>query len=235
MPDTYRVLVLLHMAAGTIALVAYWSAALARKGSPLHVRSGRVFWKAMLVICATAVPMSIFFFMRGRPRTGTFLIYLVLISATAMWVGLRAIRLKQNQAAFLGGYYGAVAVANLLAGLAVLAMGLYGGNPLYIGFSLIGISVGANMLRRRSQPSAARNWWMPEHLRAMLGCGVATHVAFLAIGLERLVALAGWQMPPNLRLVAWAAPVVVSLAAGVWLNRKYNGRPAVAPLQHRST
>jgi hypothetical protein len=227
--------VLLHIAAGTIALVAYWSAALGRKGSTLHVRSGRVFWKAMVIICATAIPMSVFFFMRGQPGTGTFLIYLVIITATAMWVGLRAIRLKSNQGAFLAGHYGAVAVANLLAGLAVLAMGLFGGNSLSIGFSLIGIFVGVSMLRKRGRPSTSRNWWIPEHFRAMLGCGVATHVAFLAIGLDRLVALAGWQMPPSFKLVAWAAPVVVSLAAGVWLGRKYNRRPAVAALHQRST
>lgn len=234
MPDTYRLLVMLHIAAGTVALVSYWSAALARKGSTLHVRSGRIFWKAMVVICATAVPMSIFFFLRGRPGTGTFLIYLVVISATAMWVGLRAIRLKQDRAAFLGGRYGAVAVANLLAGLAVLAMGVYSGNLLSMGFSMIGIIVGASMLRKLRKPSASRNWWMPEHYGAMLGCGVATHVAFLAIGLDRLVALAGWHMPPDFKLVAWAAPVVVSLAAGVWLDRKYNRRPAAAPRRQRS-
>jgi hypothetical protein len=228
MPDIYRLLVMLHIAAGTVALLSYWSAALARKGSPLHVRSGKVYWKAMVVICATAVPMSIFFFLRGQADIGTFLAYLVVISATAMWTGLRAIRLKQDQAAFLGGPYRVVAVANLLAGLAVLALGIYSGNVLSMGFSLIGIVVGGGMLRKFSKPSAARNWWLPEHYGAMLGCGVATHVAFLAIGLNRLVALAGWQVPPDFKLVAWAAPVVVSLAAGVWLDRKYNRRPAAA-------
>jgi uncharacterized membrane protein YfcA len=234
MPDIYRLLVMLHIAAGTVALASYWSAALARKGSTLHVRSGKVFWKAMVVICATAVPMSVFFFRRGQPGTGTFLAYLVIITASAMWVGLRAIRLKQDQAAFRGGQYGAVAVANLLAGLAVLATGVYSGNALSMGFSMIGIVVGVNMLRKRSKPSASRNWWVPEHFGAMLGCGVATHVAFLAIGLDRLVALAGWHMPPDFKLVAWAAPVVVALAAGVWLDRKYNRRPAAAARQQRS-
>ncbi len=228
MPHTYRLLVILHIAAGTVALVTYWSAALARKGSPLHVRSGRVFWKSMVVICVTAVPMSVFFFVRGQPGAGTFLGYLVIITASAMWVGLRAIRLKQDQAAFLGGPYRGVAVTNLLAGFAVLATGVYSGNLLFSGFSIIGIVVGGGMLRKFSKPGASRNWWMPEHYGAMLGCGVATHVAFLAIGLDRLVALAGWHMPPDFKLVAWAAPVVVSLAAGVWLDRKYNRRPATA-------
>jgi len=62
-------------------------------------------------------------------------------------------------------------------------------------------------------------WWMEAHLNAMLGCGVATHIAFLLIGLPRLLP-AGWN-GPVLQASCWLAPLVVSALARVHLARKY--------------
>jgi hypothetical protein len=53
----------------------------------------------------------------------------------------------------------------------------------------------------------------------MLGCGVATHIAFLGIGIRRLTDALGVQV--DLGMVAWFAPLVVSFLAGLWLERKY--------------
>jgi hypothetical protein len=221
MEAMYRVLLALHVAAGTVALVTFWVAAFARKGSRLHVGAGIVYWRSMVAIIATALPMAAVFLWRGMPGIGTFLLYLVVITAVAMWNGRRAIRLKKDQTAYRTGAYGAVAVASLLSGLIVLATGLMLRNALLIGFSFVGTAVGIGMLRKRGVISAARNGWMQEHYTAMLGCGVATHVAFLSIGLDRIVAAAGLKVPTNFNLVAWALPLLAALVAGVILDRKY--------------
>jgi hypothetical protein len=226
METMYRILLALHIAAGTVALVTFWVAAFARKGSRLHVGAGIVYWRSMVSIIATALPMAGVFFLRGGPGIGTFLLYLVVITAVAMWSGRRAIRLKKDQAAYRSGAYGAVALASLLAGLVVLATGLTLRNTLLIGFSFVGTVVGISMLRKRGAISPVGNWWMQEHYSAMLGCGVATHVAFLSIGLDRLVEATGLKVPANFNLVAWALPLLVALVAGVVLDRKYLRRPA---------
>ena len=51
MEAMYRVLLALHIAAGTVALVTFWIAAFARKGSRLHVGTGIVVGIGMLRKC----------------------------------------------------------------------------------------------------------------------------------------------------------------------------------------
>ncbi|WP_460891002.1 hypothetical protein, partial [Ramlibacter alkalitolerans] len=87
-----------------------------------------------------------------------------------------------------------------------------------------GIIVGGQMLWRAWKPLAEAKWWLREHIGAMLGCGVATHIAFLGIGIRRLTDALGVQV--DLGLVAWFAPVAVSFLAGFWLERKYLAKPA---------
>jgi hypothetical protein len=106
--------------------------------------------------------------------------------------------------------------------------------PVMLGFSLVGILGGRGMLLLRGRGPAHPRWWMAEHIGAVLGCGVATHIAFLLIGLPRLLP-AGWN-GPALQTFSWLAPLAVAGLAGVWLNRKYlpapaaQGAPAQSPL-----
>lgn len=225
MESLYPILVSLHGLAGAASLLSFWLAAFARKGGPLHRGSGKVYLVAMLGICITAVPMAANFFLRGQNGIGTFLAYLVVITATSMWLGWRAIRRKRDQAAFRDRRYAVVGAVNLATALLVLAVGIAKGNPLLIGFSVVGAFLGAGMLRRLWRPIDAGNWWLQEHYGAMLGCGTATHVAFFAIGLKSLLAAFGLQMSGYLQLAPWAVPVLVSVIAGVLLDRRYARKP----------
>lgn len=227
MESLYPILVSLHGLAGAASLLSFWLAAFARKGGPLHRGSGKIYLVAMLGICITAVPMAANFFLRGQIGIGTFLAYLVVITATSMWLGWRAIRRKRDQAAFRDRRYAVVGAVNLATALLVLAVGIAKGNPLLIGFSVVGAFLGAGMLRRLWRPIDAGNWWLQEHYGAMLGCGTATHVAFFAIGLKSLLAAFGVQLTGSLQLLPWALPVLVSVIAGALLDRRYAKKPAV--------
>ena len=227
MESLYPILVSLHGLAGAVSLLSFWLAAFARKGSPLHRGSGKVYLLSMLGICITALPMAATFFLRGQNGIGTFLAYLVVITATSMWLGWRAIRRKRDQSAFRDRRYAIVGALNLAAALLVLAVGIAKGNALLIGFSAVGALLGAGMLRRLWRPIDAGNWWLQEHYGAMLGCGTATHVAFFAIGLKSLLAAFGVQLTGSLQLLPWALPVLVSVIAGALLDRRYAKKPAV--------
>ena len=48
-----------HVLAGLTAVVAGAAAALARKGSPRHVRAGRLYYRAITVVFATATALAI--------------------------------------------------------------------------------------------------------------------------------------------------------------------------------
>jgi hypothetical protein len=222
----YQLLVACHAGIGTIALAAFWSAALLRKGSPRHRRAGQLYLLAMAGILATGVPMAAYaWLVRERPVTAAFLAYLLVITATALWSAWRAIRDKHDVARYTGPVFVALAWLSLLAGAGVLALGLRVGAPLLVGFSAGGLFAGVDMLRKRRQRErlAARpRWWLVEHYTAMLGNGVATHIAFLGIGLPRL--LPGID-GTALHYAAWFGPLVVAVAAKVLLDRKWKPRP----------
>ena len=221
MDSAYQFLLFVHGLSGLVALITFWVAALAKKGSPLHVRVGKTYMIAMLGIIVTAVPMAVIIGMRGNSGVATFLAYLVVITASSMWLGRRAIRSKRDQTAMRSGAYPAVAVLNVVASVAVFAIGLKTSQVLLMGFSIVGLLTGAQMLIRRARPLAIVRWWMKEHIAAMVGCGVATHIAFLAIGMNRIIHMLGLQPPEGFDLVAWFGPLVVAAVSGVWLNRKY--------------
>lgn len=222
--DAYRLLVIAHIAAGSVALVSFWIAAFARKGGPLHKRVGKAYLLAMLGVLASALPMALVFIARGRINIGVFLGYLVVITGTSVWLGWRAIQLKRNLVGYHDPRFKQVAIANLIAGLAVFGFGLQAGSALLSGFSWVGIIIGISMLRQLRTLPTARNWWLREHYRAMLGNGVATHVAFLGIGLNGFLSSFGI---PMLQLVPWFAPLVVAGIASVYLDRRYGAANAV--------
>lgn len=230
MSAVYPILVAAHATVGVVALVAFWSAAALRKGSVLHRRAGQAYLLAMLAIIVTAIPMVGFQYQQGRTVTAAFLGYLVVIVATGVWGAWRAIRDKHDVERYTGAVYQALAWLCLASGIAVLALGLRVGAPLLIGFSAVGLFAGQDMLRKRrhrARLAAQPRWWLAEHYGAMLGNGVATHIAFLSIGLPRL--LPGID-GTALHYLGWFAPLVVAVAAKVLLDRRWKPRPSAVPV-----
>lgn len=223
--DLYDTLVFVHIGAGALALVTFWAAAAARKGGALHRRLGQAYLLVMLAVLVTAMAMSAAFVQHGLHGIAIFLVYLVVITGAACWRAWRAVRDKRDRAAFYGRGFVVLASLKLLSGLATLVAGIALGDALLMVFCWIGIVSGLLDFRDLRQPVRANDarWWMREHVRANLGNGVATHIAFFSIGLDRMLAPLGIEVP---QLFPWLAPVVVAVAAGIWLDRKYKfGKP----------
>ena len=217
----YATFLALHIAAGTVALACFWLAAMLRKGSPMHRLAGRIYLLAMVLVIATGVPLALQFALDGRLPFAAFLGYLLVLVSTTVWLSWRAIRDRAAPARYLGRAYHALTFANPAAGLLILWLGLDRGQPLLAGFSLVGILLGVDMLRRRRIIPTQPRWWMEEHYGAMVGNGAATHIAFLAIGAPKLLpALQG----PAWFYLAWFGPVVLSVVAKVWLDRRFRVR-----------
>ena len=124
-----------------------------------------------------------------------------------------------------GPVYRVLTWLNLAGGIAIAGVGLFVAEQMQliiVGFSLIGISSFVRMRRFAAQPPAEARWWMRQHLNAMLGNGVATHIAFLSIGLPRLLPV---LQGPLFQNIAWLAPLGVSALAGLYLGRKYLPAP----------
>lgn len=230
--NLYPILAALHGGLGAVALATFWIAGLSRKGSPLHKATGKVYLLAMAALLVPALPLALRVAWLDSVALSLFLGYLWVLTATGVWTSWRAIRDKRDWKRYVGPVYRALAWANGIGALATLGVGLgWGGGMRWIlvAFSGIGFVAFRNMRRFARQAPVEPRWWLREHLGAMIGNGVATHIAFLSIGLPRLLpTLAG----PTLQHLAWLGPLAISLVAGAWLGRKYlrpQSTPALAP------
>lgn len=225
----YSLLVLVHVSLGTLALATFWMAGLSRKGSPLHKAAGKVYLLAMTILLAAALPMSLKIIAWGKPVIGSFLLYLLVITCTSVWTSWRSIRDKRDWSRFTGPVYKGLMWLNLGSGLAIAAVGLFVAQQMQlimVSFSGIGIFSFVQMWRFSRRAPDEPRWWLRQHLGAMLGNGVATHIAFLSIGLPRLLPMLSGPIFQNL---AWLAPLAFSFAAGAWLTRKYLPDRTAAP------
>lgn len=221
----YPLFLTLHIVSGTLALTTFWLAAVVRKGGRSHRRCGQVYLLAMVAVIASGVPLIVQKLLDNHVVGAAFLGYLLVITATGVWSAWRAIRDKHDVARYTGPVYVGFALLSILSGIGALVLGLWVGAPLLIGFSSVGVLGGARMLakrRHREQLAARPRWWIIEHYSAMLGNGIATHIAFLLIGLPRLLPMIDGTW---LRYVAWFGPLLVAAIAKVLLDRRWKARP----------
>ena len=224
----YKVILGFHGLLGLAALISYWVAVWAAKGSPRHRSAGKFYLLMMLGLVFTALPMAIILGYRGNVGIAVFLAYLVVITSTSMYLGWYAIQRKRDQSSYYDRRHLLVAWFNVAAAVTVLTVGWKVSSLLLMGFSVAGFSLAAQMLYRHQRPLQSARWWLQEHYIAMLGCGVATHIAFLAIGLNRIAQGLGLQPPGWYSLIAWFMPLLVANVVAVMLNRKYLPRGASA-------
>jgi uncharacterized membrane protein len=216
--NTYSIAVALHLGAGTIALITFWAAGLIKKGTALHRRVGQVYLLAMLGIVISAVPLVFGALHRGQSIGAIFLTYLIVLVVNGGWTAWRAIRDRRDRQRYFGHMFWTMATITALAGAGVIAVGIAVNSMLLMIFGSIGVvGLVGNVFTWKRAPSDPK-WWLKEHYGAMIGNGVATHIAFLAIGLRRLLPDVN---DSTLQMFAWFGPLVVAVMAGVWINRKY--------------
>ena len=230
----------LHIAAGSVALASMWIPLFARKGATAHRRAGWVFVSAMAVVAVSAVLLA-----AGRlivdPRpegrqAGIFLLYVAVLTASAVSSGVRVLRTRQRTAAHR--HWWDLGLPALLTATAIGVAG-YGaaiGSPLFAAFALLGIANGVGSLRYWLRPPATTMHWWFAHMNGMLGGCIAAITAFFVVNAGNL------HLP---QLVAWLAPSVVgSIATAVWTayyRRRFAGSgrrqtgTAAMPLVQRST
>lgn len=214
----YHAALTAHIVFGTLALLAFWTTASLRKGTRTHRLLGSAYLWAISAVILTAVPLAAHAFFVGNTVLGAFLLYLILITATAAWTARRAIRHRTSYAVFVGGVYRPLACLNLMAGGLILAVGVHSGAPLLLGMSSIGAVVGIQMLRFARREPANRQWWLKRHFIGITGSGVATHIAFLNLGLAHVTPQ---EYAAVIQYVSWFAPLLAGSVAVWWLNRRY--------------
>jgi len=190
----------------------------------LHRRAGRWYTAAMTFITVTGFVLAAFFLVGERWRAGLFLLFLGVITGTSLWNGWRALRAKREPARYVTRAHVAVALLNVIGGLALIAFGISVKAPLFYAFGPVGLIIGAGMLSLARRSPDDPKYWLYEHFTGMIGSGIASHVAFLAFGGRQLF---NWGQG-GYGLLLWITPVVVGTVAITALNIYYRGRSAPA-------
>lgn len=224
----YTLSFFIHAGLGTLALATFWIAGLSRKGSPVHRAAGKIYLPAMAGLLLAAVPLALSV-LAVRPVAGSFLSYLLVITVTSVWCSWRAVKDKKDWARYTGPVFRGLMWLNLASALAIAGVGLLMAKQMQlviVSFAGIGLFAFVQMWRFSRQPPEDPRWWLREHLNAMLGNGVATHIAFLSIGLPKVLPMLAGSTLMNL---AWLGPLVVAFVAGAYLSRKFLPKRATPP------
>src|SRR4051812_101788 len=83
----YKISLVLHIVSGFLALSCGTFAVIARKGSPSHIRSGRIFYYSMLLVSVSALLLSGY-------KQNLFLFCIGIFSFYQNYAGARAVRNK---------------------------------------------------------------------------------------------------------------------------------------------
>lgn len=198
MEQATRFLLILHVAAGSIALLAAIFAISFRKGAKKHNLAGKTYFWSMMAVAATAIPVSIL-------RPNLMLFFVALFSsymAYAGWRFGRKFRYVMNRKPYVEWVMLLVGIAMVVSGLIQVFTGTSMGWVL-VAFGFIGLQFAVQDLRgwAKSEDFGTR---ISNHLSHMLGGTIATVTAVLV-----------QQVVPRLeptspfKVIVWLAPTLI--------------------------
>lgn len=226
----------IHIVLGFTGLVAFWIPAFARKGSPLHVRTGRVFEWAGYVVAGSAIFNSLgrladawlsgASFAANREQLGflIFLAYLGIATLAAIRHGARSVRVKGDVRALRTPFHFALAGMSILGSVGIVLYALLawsGISVVLLALSPVGVGIGSDMLRQMLRTPSERMAWYYAHMNNMIAAGIAFHTAFLVFGSRRLIAL---ELPGLWQVVPWVLPAAIGIPAQRILESRYRAR-----------
>lgn len=198
MSTLIRTLLLLHVAAGSAALLAALLAISLKKGSPKHNLTGRIYFWAMMAVAITAIPVSIL-------RPNLMLFFVAMFSAYMAYGGWRFGRRDR----YLTQRAPYIEWGMLLIGIAMVISGLvqvFSQSPMgwiLVAFGSIGMQFAIRDIRSwgKTEDFATR---ITNHLTHMLGGTIATVTAVLV---QQVVPRLGQDNPFS--VAVWLAPTII--------------------------
>ena len=201
------VILVIHIVAGSIALLSAVVPVVTKKGGNIHKKAGRVYALAMAVVFVTALPLAII-------SSDIFLLIIAVFSGYLVFAGWRFAAshgAKPNRID-----YAAVSVMALTGA----GMWIYGallgssGDTMWVVLGLfgtvaIGLSLADAQFHRQWMPAASGR--IQRHLTNMLAGTIATVTAVLVTNLET-----------NPAWIAWVLPTIVITPLIVWWNVRLN-------------
>jgi hypothetical protein len=225
----FHTLVAIHIVFGAIGLISFWVPVLGKKGGKNHRKWGKVFWLTIMVAGSLAVCLSILTlydpigthphlvdlgapFVRGI--FGVMMLYLAILTLNLAWYGLETIKNKANHPRNRSGLNLALQPLLIAASLGCAIEGVVIKQYLMIGMSVIGFATAGTNLAFMYTKMPAPKYYLKEHVKAIVGCGISVYTAFFAFGAVRI--MPDMALHPGL----WSIPLIVGLAIILYHHRK---------------
>jgi hypothetical protein len=225
--DLFESARLAHIAIGTVVLAAFWAAAFARKGSPLHRRSGRVYVCSMAALLASTLLIAAGSAAAGNPMRAVFNVYVTMLSVASVWMAWSSIAHRGDIGRYLRWPYKSICIVLGAYGLVLLAlvpkMGVPARMAMVGAFALLGLSIAAAMAWRWRRGADHARWWLSEHLTAMGINFAATHASFSILAMGSLFPALRDPWTRTAILVAWMSSALV---VRLWAGRRFLDAPA---------
>lgn len=226
MKSLTSILLAVHVASGSVALIAAFVALAVQKGSPRHNLVGRVYFIAMMSVAITALPVSLI-----RPNA---LLFLVAIFSSYMayagWRLGRAARAKATRSPVVEWAMFGVGIVMVSYGLFMAFTGAPMGWAL-AAFGSIGVQFAVGDIRtwRSDKTFAVR---VQSHLQHMLGGTIATITAVLV---QQVVPRLGEGNP--WAVVVWLSPTaIITPLIAMWSRHvARTGRTRLLPSKRPSS
>jgi hypothetical protein len=239
MLDVHQFLLIAHIIAGSVALFLFWAPMLAKKGSPLHRKSGRYYAYLLYGVSLSGMLMSAMvliapLYFKAKYLTpgadpavvasnvrlmASFLGLLSLLSWVSIRQAMLVLQLPKNAMVLKTPLHLLAVVLLLVAGLYVFWLGLAKQQTLLIVFSVVAVLNAAGTLRFIFKTAPGRMEILRQHISNMLGSAIAIYTAFSAFGGRGLLDLSATG-----QLISWLAPSVVGVAFMMWYNRNYQDK-----------
>ncbi len=211
----YKIFLILHIAAGTLALISGTVSIIRRKGDNRHRFIGNIFLYSMLAVGASAFFMAVV-------KPNPFLFMVGIFSTYLVSTGVRILYLKQilqgQKPLFIDWF---LSIAMLVFGLSFVGLGIrdiLNGNYAALTsvvFGSIGLLLVAQDAGLYFGKIKIKNYWLAMHIARMVAGNIAAFTAFLVVNNTVLPALAVWLLP-----------TVLGSGIIAFFQRKYVKKPA---------
>ena len=230
-----KLILALHIAAGSVSLASMFVPLLTRKGGRVHRRAGWVFVGGMTIVSLTAVTLCVARLVNDPTAAGreaaAFLFFVAILTAAGVSAGVRVLQVKNRSTPHTNPWDLGLAATLVLASVGMAAWGLAIGRNLFVAFSLIGLGTGGSQLAYWLRtPTHRMHWWF-QHMGAMLGSCIAATTAFLVVNSGRL----GFQ---TFALAVWLTPTVIGVPTialwSAYYRRRFAPVATVKPVAVRA-
>lgn len=227
-----------HLACALVATVAFWIAAMSRKGGPAHRTAGRRFALLVYAAAATGGFLAIVQLVaptlvrpadpaltadaldqlaRRSSQTMWLALYVLVILVTPVQHGLAVVAAGPDPRRLRTWPHATLNLISLLSSFLMLPAAVVWRQPAYALVAPIGFIVGLRNMRYAGRSASSPLDWQREHLTSQLTAGITLHTTLFVFGTSRTLQWAqnGWML-----WAPWLLPAVVGLTCIAALRQK---------------